>query len=108
MPVLDVVELLSKTECSPDFLNLFDQAEITDLTYYASTKTLHMTLMTKETLVLEAALQTKERLRHLLPCEIALDLRCRKNTLGTVEINKYFNYFQREVLHRDMNVSACS
>ena len=60
-------------------------------------------MLTKETLFLEAALQTKERLKSLLPCEIALDLRCRKNTLGTVEINKYFNYFQREVLHRDMN-----
>ena len=103
MPVLDVVELLSKTQCSPDFLNLFDQAEITDLTYYSSSKTLHMTLLTKEALVLEAALQTKERLKALLPCEFALDLRCRKNTLGTVEINKYFNYFQKEVLHRDMN-----
>ncbi|MBR5289698.1 MAG: PHP domain-containing protein, partial [Erysipelotrichaceae bacterium] len=103
MPVLDVVELLSKTQCSSDFLNLFDQAEITDLTYYSSSKTLHMTLLTKETLVLEAALQTKERLKALLPCEFALDLRCRKNTLGTVEINKYFNYFQKEVLHRDMN-----
>ena len=103
MPVLDVVELLSKTQCSPDFLNLFDDSEITDLTYYSSSKTLHMTLVTKETLILEAALQTKERLKALLPCELALDLRCRKNTLGTVEINKYFNYFQKEVLHRDMN-----
>ena len=82
MPVLDVVELLSKTECSPDFLNLFDQAEMTDLTYYSSSKTLHMTLLTKETLFLEAALQTKERLKSLLPCEIALDLRCRKNIWG--------------------------
>lgn len=96
MPVLNVQDLLSKTQCSPDFLALFDEAEMTDLTYASSSKTLHITISTKETLMLEAALQLKQLLSELIPCAVDLDLRAKKNTLGTVEMNKYFNHFQKE------------
>ena len=103
MPVLYVQDLLSKTQCSTDFLAMFDQAEITDCTYYSSSKTLHLTISTKETLILEAALQLNQMLAELLPCEFVLDLIGRKNTLGTVEINKYFNYFQKQYQLKDLN-----
>lgn len=103
MPVLYVQDLLSKTQCSPDFLAMFDEAEITDCTYTSSSKTLHLTISLKETLILEAVLQLKEVLNELLPCSYEMDLRCRQNTLGTVEINKYFAYFQKEVQIKELN-----